>query len=65
LIQQLAPILAVATNLKICGKNPWFKLPEAKGVPLKIGHPKRKFIFQPLIFRGELLVSRRVRAFSA
>ena len=28
--------------------------------PLKIGLPKRKFIFQTLIFRGELLVSGRI-----
>ena len=28
--------------------------------PLKIAHPKRKYIFQPPIFRGELLVSGRV-----
>ena len=27
---------------------------------LKIGHPKRKLVFQPSIFRGELLVSGRV-----
>ncbi len=26
----------------------------------RIGHPKRKLIFQPLIFRGELFVSGRV-----
>ena len=24
--------------------------------PLNIGHPKRKLVFQPLLFRGELLV---------
>ena len=32
--------------------------------PPKIGHPKRKFIFQPSIFRGELLVSGRVYTYS-
>ena len=32
-------------------------LPETNSSPLKIGHPKRKSIFQPSIFRGELLVS--------
>ena len=34
-------------------------LPKTNSSPLKIGLPKRKFIFQPSIFRGELLVSRR------
>ena len=28
--------------------------------PLKVGYPKRKFIFQPLMFKGKLLVSGRV-----
>ena len=28
-------------------------LPETNGLPLKIGHPKRKLVFQPSIFRGE------------
>ena len=28
-------------------------LPKTNSSPLKIGHPKRKFIFQPLIFRCE------------
>ena len=30
---------------------------------MKIGHPKRKLVFQPSIFRCELLVSRRVISF--
>ena len=34
-----------------------YTLPETNSSPLKMGHPKSKFIFQPLIFRGELLVS--------
>ena len=39
-------------------------LPETNGSPPKIGHPKRKLIFQPSIFRGELLVSGRVYTYS-
>ena len=31
--------------------------------PLKIGNPKRKVVFQPSIFRGELLVSGRVLSY--
>ena len=27
-------------------------LPETNSLPLKIGHPKRKVVFQPYIFRG-------------
>ena len=38
-------------------------LPETNSSPLKIGHPKRKVVFQPSIFRGELLVSGRVFVF--
>ena len=34
-------------------------LRETNMTPDKIGHPKRKVIFQPSIFRGELLVSGR------
>ena len=37
-----------------------YTLPETNSSPLKIGHPKRKFVFQPSIFRCELLVSWRV-----
>ena len=33
-----------------------FTLPETNSSPLKIGFPKRKVVFQPSIFRGELLV---------
>ena len=32
-------------------------LPKTNSSPLKIGHPKRNFIFQPSIFRCELLLS--------
>ena len=35
-------------------------LPETNSSPLKIGLPKRKIVFQPSIFRCELLVSGRV-----
>ncbi len=35
-------------------------LPETNSSPLKIGLPNRKVVFQPSIFRGELLVSGRV-----
>ena len=35
-------------------------LPETNSSPLKIGHPKRKVVFQSSIFRCELLVSGRV-----
>ena len=31
-----------------------YTLPETNSSPLKTGHPKRKLIFQPSIFRGEL-----------
>ena len=37
-----------------------FTLPETNSSPLKIGFPKRKVVFQPSIFRGELLVWGRV-----
>ena len=37
-------------------------VPETNSSPLKIGHPKRKLVFQPSIFRCELLVSGRVCA---
>ena len=37
-------------------------LPETNGLPLKISLPNRKVVFQPSIFRGELLVSGRVSA---
>ena len=30
----------------------FFTLPETNSSPLKIGHPKRKVVFQPWIFRG-------------
>ena len=36
-----------------------YTLPETN-IALKIGHPKRKLVFQPSIFRCELLVSGRV-----
>ena len=42
----------------------YYTLPETnrEGKPLKIGHSKRKFMgFQPSIFRGDLLVSGRVK----
>ena len=35
-------------------------LPETNSSHLKLGHPKRKLVFQPSIFRCELLVSGRV-----
>ena len=35
-------------------------LPKTNSSPLKIGHHKRKFVFQPPFFRGELLVSGKV-----
>ena len=37
-------------------------LPETNSSHLKIGHPKRKLVFQPSIFRCELLVSGRVES---
>ena len=37
-----------------------FTLNETNSSHLKIGHPKRKVVFQPSIFRGELLVLGRV-----
>ena len=37
-----------------------YTLPETNIAPDKLGHPKRKLVFQPSIFRGELLVSGRV-----
>ena len=45
--------------------GPWKAgtLPETNSSPLKIGHPKRKRVFQPSIFRCELLVSGRVTPF--
>ena len=30
-----------------------YTLPETNSSPLKIGHPNRKVVFQPSIFRGE------------
>ena len=44
----------------ISEKNKAWKgtLPETNSIsPLKIGHPKSRFTFHPLIFRGELAVS--------
>ena len=35
-------------------------LPESNSSPLKTCHPKKKLVFQPSTFRGELLVSFRV-----
>ena len=32
--------------------NKWCTLPETNSSPLKIGHPKRKLVFQPSISRG-------------
>ena len=40
--------------------NTRYTLPKTNSSPLKIGHPKRKIVFQPSIFRCELLVSGRV-----
>ena len=47
------------TNMEI--KTWWFAhthhqftLPETNSSPLKIGHPKRKLVFQPSIFRGHV-----------
>ena len=37
-----------------------YTLPETNSSHLKIGHPKRKRVFQPSIFRGKLLVSGKV-----
>ena len=39
-------------------------LPETNSLPLKIGLPKSKVVFQPSIFRGELLVLGRVDIFA-
>ena len=45
------------------GNQDWWKyystVPETNSSPVKIGHPKRNFIFQPLIFRCQLAVSFR------
>ena len=49
--------LATRDALVINGSYPGFFTSS-----LEIGHPKRKLVFQPIIFRGELLVS--VRFFS-
>ncbi len=38
----------------------WVALPETNSSHLKIDHPNRKIVFQPFIFRGELLVWGRV-----
>ena len=38
----------------------YLKPPSSNSSPMKIGHPKRKFIFHPLIFTGLMLVSGRV-----
>ena len=43
------------------GSAVYVTLPKANSSPMKIGHPKRKVVFQPSIFRGEMLVSGRVR----
>ena len=46
-----------------CGYKPTcrgYTLPKANKSHLTIGHPKRKLVFQPSIFRCELLVSGRV-----
>ena len=40
--------------------HPMVTLPETNSSHLKIGHPERKWIFQPSIFGCELLVSGRV-----
>ena len=37
-----------------------YVFPETNSSPLKIGHPKRKLVFQPSIFRCKLLVLGRV-----
>ena len=47
-------------NLKVNSRIYIVELPETNSSPLKIGLPKRKVVFQPLFFRGELLVSGRV-----
>ena len=40
----------------LVGNTPEFTFPETNSKrPLKMGHPTRKFIFQPSIFRGEHL----------
>ena len=37
---------------RCCWSKPSVTLPETNSSPLKIGHPKRKLLFQPSIFRG-------------
>ena len=49
-------IQSIYTN-QLCGD---YTLPETNSSSLKIGFPNRKVVFQPYIFRGELLVSGRV-----
>ena len=50
------------TNYSFCGINDikWFTLPETNSSQLRIRHPKRQLVFQPSLFRCELLVSGRV-----
>ena len=38
-------------NLSFMGTYKQVTLPETNSSPLKIGHPKRKLVFQPSIFR--------------
>ena len=52
-------IIQVVTGILGVAVDPRYALPETNSSP-KLGHPKRKFIFQPSIFRGELFVSGRV-----
>ena len=52
-------IIQVVTGILGGAVDPRYALPETNSSP-KLGHPKRKFIFQPSILRGELLVSGRV-----
>ena len=40
--------------------HPVYTLPETNSSPMIIGYPKRKLVFQPSIFRCELLVLGRV-----
>ena len=52
-------IIQVVTGILGGAVDPRYTLPETNSSP-KLGHPKRKFIFQPSIFSGELFVSGRV-----
>ncbi len=52
--KNITPVMRVSTQnswqvLKV--DLIWFTLPETNSSPLKIGHPKRKVVFQPSIFR--------------